>query len=138
MSEDRSFDLSTAARYVLFIADRSCRKIGVSTSQLPYFMLLCTGSRAYARKVGTRANSALIRYCLPRLKLSIALLSRKRGNECLADTNIKQNYRYIISNNNYTYYISHAKSDMYLQKSNYSVSSQSFLMWFSLLCACNV
>ena len=44
MSEDRSFDLSTAARYVLFIADRSCRKIGVSTSQLHYFMLLCTGS----------------------------------------------------------------------------------------------
>ena len=44
MSEDRSFDLSTAARYMLFIADCSCRKIGVSTSQLHYFMLLCTGS----------------------------------------------------------------------------------------------
>ena len=44
MSEDRSFDLSTAARYVLFIADRSCRKIGGPTSQLHYFMLLCTGS----------------------------------------------------------------------------------------------
>ena len=42
MSEDRSFDLSTAASYVLFIADRSCRKIGVSTSHLHYFMLLCT------------------------------------------------------------------------------------------------
>ena len=33
MSEDRSFDLSTAVRYVLFIADRSCRRIGVSTSR---------------------------------------------------------------------------------------------------------
>ena len=42
MSEDRSFDLSNAARYVLFIADRSCRKIEVSTPQLHYFMLLCT------------------------------------------------------------------------------------------------
>ena len=27
-------------------------------------------------------------------------------------TNLKQNYRYIISNNNYKHYISHAKSDM--------------------------
>ena len=32
------------ARYVLFIADRSCRKIGVSASQLHNFMLLCTCS----------------------------------------------------------------------------------------------
>ena len=32
------------ARYELFIADHSCRKIGVSASQLHYFMLLCTGS----------------------------------------------------------------------------------------------
>ena len=49
-------------------------------------------------------------------------------------TNLKQNYRYITSNNNYKYYKSHAKSDMYLQKSNYSVSSQSLhIMWFSLL-----
>ena len=39
--------------------------------------------RQYARKVGTSANSALIRYYLPRLKLSIALLSRKRGDERL-------------------------------------------------------
>ena len=46
-------------------------------------------------------------------------------------TNLKQNYRYIISNNNYKYYKSHAKSDMYLQKSKYSVSSQSLhIMWF--------
>ena len=28
----------------VFIADRSFRKIGMSTSQLHYFMLLCTGS----------------------------------------------------------------------------------------------
>ena len=56
MSEDRSFDLSTA----LF---------------------------QYARKVGTSANSALIRYYLPRLKLSIALLSRKRRNERLIQVN---------------------------------------------------
>ena len=55
MSEDRSFDLSTALFHVTM----------------------------YARKVGTSANSALIRYYLPRLKLSIALLSRKRGNERL-------------------------------------------------------
>ena len=34
---------STTTRYV-FIADRSFRKIGISTSQLHYFMLLCTGS----------------------------------------------------------------------------------------------
>ena len=54
-------------------------------------------------------------------------------------TNLKQNYRYIIGNNNYKYYKSYAKSDMYLQKSNYSVSSQSMhIMWFSLLCACHV
>ena len=58
MSEDRSFDLSTALFHV-------------------------TMYRQYARKVGTSANSAQIRYYLPRLKLSIALLSRKRGNECL-------------------------------------------------------
>ena len=55
MSEDRSFDLSTALFHV-------------------------TMFRQYARKVGTSANSALIRYYLPRLKLSKALLSRKRGN----------------------------------------------------------
>ena len=41
------------------------------------------GSQAVRQKVGTRANSALIRYYLPRLKLSIALFSRKRGNERL-------------------------------------------------------
>ena len=52
MSEDRSFDLSTALFHV-------------------------TMYRQYARKVGISANSALIRYYLPRLKLSIALLSRK-------------------------------------------------------------
>ena len=34
---------STTTRYV-FIADCSFRKIGISTSQLHYFMLLCTGS----------------------------------------------------------------------------------------------
>ena len=56
MSEDRSFDLSTAPFHV-------------------------TMYRQYARKVGTSANSALIRYNLRRLKLSIALPSRKRGNE---------------------------------------------------------
>ena len=32
-------------------------------------------------------------------------------------TNLKPNYRYIMSNNNYKYYKSHPKSDMYLQKS---------------------
>ena len=54
-------------------------------------------------------------------------------------TTLKQNYRYIISNNNYKYYKSHAKSDMYLKKSKYSVSSQSLhIMWFSLLCSCHV
>ena len=57
MSEDRSFDLSTVLFHVTY--------------------------RQYARKVGTSANSAIIRYYLPRLKLSIALLSRKRGNERL-------------------------------------------------------
>ena len=41
------------------------------------------GSQAVRPKVGTSANSALIRYYLPRLKLSIALFSRKRGNERL-------------------------------------------------------
>ena len=51
-------------------------------------------------------------------------------------TNLKQNYRYIKNNNNFKYY---AKSDMYLQKSKYSGSSQSLhIMWFSLLCACHV
>ena len=57
------------------------------------------------------------------------------------NTNLKQNYRHIIiiSNNNYKYYISHSKSDMYQQNSNYSVSSQSLqMMWFSLLCTCHV
>ena len=58
MSEDRSFGLSTALFHV-------------------------TMYRQYARKVGTSANSALIRYYLPRFKLSIALLSRKRGDERL-------------------------------------------------------
>ena len=54
MSEDRSFGLSTALFHV-------------------------TMYRQYARKVGTSANSALIRYYLP----SIALFSRKRGDERL-------------------------------------------------------
>ena len=58
MSKDRSFGLSTALFHV-------------------------TMYRQYARKVGTSANLALIRYYLPRLKLSIALLSRKRGDERL-------------------------------------------------------
>ena len=58
MSEDRSFDLSTALFHV-------------------------TMYRQYARKVGTSAKSALIRYYLLCLKLSMALLSRKRGNERL-------------------------------------------------------
>ena len=56
MSEDRSFDLSTALFHV-------------------------TMYMQYARKVGTSANSALIRYYLPRLKLSIALLSRLQARE---------------------------------------------------------
>ena len=58
MSEDRSFGLSTALFHV-------------------------TMYRQYARKVGTSANSALIRYYLQSLKLSIALLSRKREEERL-------------------------------------------------------
>ena len=62
MSEDRSFGLSTALFHV-------------------------TMYRQYAQKVGTSANSALIRYYLPRLKLSIALLSRKRGDERLVVIN---------------------------------------------------
>ena len=41
------------------------------------------GSQAVRPKVGTSANSALIRYYLPRLKLSIGLFSCKRGNERL-------------------------------------------------------
>ena len=38
-------------------------------------------------------------------------------------TNLKQNYRYsyIIRSNNYKYYLSYAKGDIYLQKSNYSI-----------------
>ena len=64
MSEDRSFDLLTALFHVAMY-------------------------RQYAQKVGTSANSTLIRYYLPRLKLSIALLSRKRGNERLVLTNQK-------------------------------------------------
>ena len=44
------------------------------------------GSQAVRPKVGTSANSALIRYYLPRLKLSIALFSRKRGNERLVNS----------------------------------------------------
>ena len=44
MSEDRCFDLSTPARYVLFIADRSCRKIGVRP-------LNCTISCYYVQAV---------------------------------------------------------------------------------------
>ena len=63
MSEDRSFGLSTALFHV-------------------------TMYRQYARKVGTSANSALIRYYLTRLKLSIALLSRKRGDECLVNQSL--------------------------------------------------
>ena len=47
------------------------------------------GSQAVRPKVGTSANSALIRYYLPRLKLSIALFSRKRGNERLVLKNTK-------------------------------------------------
>ena len=58
MSEERSFDLSSALFHV-------------------------TMYRQYAGKVGTSANSALIRYYFPRLKLSIAIISRKRGNERL-------------------------------------------------------
>ena len=42
-----------------FIARRSFWMIVILTSQLHYFMLLC---RQFARKVGTSANSALIRY----------------------------------------------------------------------------
>ena len=45
------------------------------------------GSQAVRPKVGTSANSAPIRYYLPRLKLSIALFSRKRGNERLVISN---------------------------------------------------
>ena len=71
MSEDSSFDLSTAARYVLFIADRSCRKIAVSTSQLHYFMLLCTCSTPGARErtpSNTNVTSTQLNYAdaLPR------------------------------------------------------------------------
>ena len=79
MSEDRSFDLSTA-------------------------LFRVTMYRQYARKVGTNANSALIRYYLPPLKLSIALLSRKRGNERLVFqinmslTTINRHCEGIISN----------------------------------------
>ena len=50
MSEDRSFDLSTALFHV-------------------------TMYRQFARKVGTIANSALIRYYLPRLKLYSSTLA---------------------------------------------------------------
>ena len=50
ISEDRSFDLSTALFHV-------------------------TMYRQFARKVGTSANSALIRYNLPRLKLSSSTLA---------------------------------------------------------------
>ena len=50
ISEDRSFDLSTALFHV-------------------------TVYRQFARKVGTSANSALIRYYLPRLKLSSSTAS---------------------------------------------------------------
>ena len=49
------------------------------------------GSQAVRPKVGTSANSALIRYYLPHLKLSIALFSRKRGNERLVIINIQLN-----------------------------------------------
>ena len=76
MSEDRSFDLSTALFHV-------------------------TMYRQYARKVGTSANSALIRYYLQRLKLSIALLSRKRGNERLVVLNVNthcHNIPHIVHN----------------------------------------
>ena len=54
----------------VFIADRSCRTMVVSTSQLHYYYV--------ARKVGTSANSALIRYYLPRLKLSTSNLALAR------------------------------------------------------------
>ena len=50
MSEDRNFDLSTELFHV-------------------------TLYRQLARKVGTSANSALIRYYLPRLKLSSSTLA---------------------------------------------------------------
>ena len=74
MPEDRSFDLSTALFHV-------------------------TMYRQYAWKVGTSANSALIRYYLLRLKLSIALLSRKRGNERLVQqTNTPKSGRRGASN----------------------------------------
>ena len=72
MSEDRSFGLSTALFHV-------------------------TMYRQYARKVGTSTNSALIRYYLPRLKLSIALLSRKRGDERLVKIKVKGATHGIIS-----------------------------------------
>ena len=52
--------------------------------------------RQYARKVGTSANSALIRYYLPRLKLSIALLSRKRGNERLVNNKIVESFVSVV------------------------------------------
>ena len=71
MSEDRSFGLSTALFHI-------------------------TMYRQYARKVGTSANSALIRYYLPRLKLSIALLSRRRGDERLVVANV--NFVKLFSN----------------------------------------
>ena len=53
ISEDRNFDLSTALFHV-------------------------TMYRQFARKVGTSANSALIRYYLPRLKLSSSTLTLAR------------------------------------------------------------
>ena len=85
MSSYRAFETRQlpVARYVLFIADRSCRKIGLWSFDLSTALFHVTMYRQYARKVGTSANSALICYYLPRLKLSIALLSRKRGNERL-------------------------------------------------------
>ena len=53
ISEDRNFDLSTALFHV-------------------------TMHRQFARKVGTSANSALIRYYLPCLKLSSSTLALAR------------------------------------------------------------
>ena len=60
ISEDRNFDLSTALFHV-------------------------TMYRQFARKVGTSANSVLIRYYLPRLKLSSSTLAlaRERTPSCL-------------------------------------------------------
>ena len=56
VSEDSNFDLSTALFHV-------------------------TMYRQFARKVGTSANSALIRYYLPRLKLSCSTRISEGAND---------------------------------------------------------